>query len=266
MPPKTKHYETLSHNDDHDRSSTEVEDELMDEEKHWHSIDLNANQTPKRSWWKETKSLLRRYRWLIDTLLLLTNIGLSLGLSLLMYYQFEDAKFSVSTRQVGGDYTAAGPRFPTKIVSFAADYAFVPPNATDFLSDATLNSWRSLLPDGSGWKWVDSDPFFTTSMTHQLHCIFMMGKIFSGLTSNNMDKVPSDYVTHYYHCVDYLRQAVMCSGDLALEPHAETDSDDNGPEDGSWNGQHVCKDYGQMMKYLDKQIAEGVRVVLPIDE
>ncbi|EQB48480.1 Oxidase ustYa [Colletotrichum fructicola] len=267
MAPRTKHYENLPDVDDHDnRSSTEVEEGLMHEEKHWHSIDLDASPSPKKTWWKQTKALLRRYRWLIDTLLLLTNIGLSLGLSLLMYYQFEDAKFPVTVRQVGGDYTGAGPMFPTKVVSFAADYAYVPPNATEFMSDATLSQWRSLLPVGSGWKWVGNDPFFTTSMTHQLHCIFMMGNIFSGLTTNNMDKVPTDYVSHYFHCVDYLRQAVMCSGDVALEPHEITDSDDNGPQDGSWNGQHVCKDYSQVMKYLDKQIAEGVRVVLPIDD
>lgn len=60
---------------------------------------------------------------------------------------------------------------PTKVVSFAADYAYVPPNGTDFLSEATLSQWRSLLPVGAGWKWVGNDPFFTTSMTHQLHCI-----------------------------------------------------------------------------------------------
>lgn len=110
MAPRTKHYENLPDVDDHDnRSSTEVEEGLMHEEKHWHSIDLDASPSPKKTWWKQTKALLRRYRWLIDTLLLLTNIGLSLGLSLLMYYQFEDAKFPVTVRQVGGDYTGAGP-------------------------------------------------------------------------------------------------------------------------------------------------------------
>lgn len=87
-----------------------------------------------------------------------------------------------------------------------------------------------------------------------------MGNIFSGLTTNNMDKVPTDYVSHYFHCVDYLRQAVMCSGDVALEPHEITDSDDNGPQDGSWNGQHVCKDYSQVMKYLDSKFGPERRI------
>ncbi|KAF6815392.1 hypothetical protein CMUS01_12454 [Colletotrichum musicola] len=270
MPPsKSSRYESVSLSDDHghDRPSTDMEEALIEDEKRWHSIDLNADPNAKsKTWWKRTKALLRRYRWLIDTLLLLTNIGLSLGLSLLLYYQFEDAKFPRSARQVGGDYTASGPMFSTKIVQFAADYTYVPPNATDFLSNATLSQWRSLLPVGAGWKQTNDDPFFTTSMTHQLHCIFMIGEIYSAITTNTSGRLPSDHVTHFFHCIDYLRQSVMCSGDMAMEPHVITDTDDNGPGDGSWNGQHVCKDYSQMMKYLDRQIAEGVRVVLPIDE
>lgn len=48
----------------------------------------------------------------------------------------------------------------------------------------------------------------------------------------------TDYQSHYLHCIDYLRQAVMCAGDVALEPHAPTDGPDNGPLDGGWNGIH----------------------------
>ncbi|GKT66410.1 hypothetical protein ColTof4_03902 [Colletotrichum tofieldiae] len=238
MPPKNTHYSTVLHTDSYDDSTTEVGESLMGDEKQWRSIDLSGEQETKCSTWKRVKGTLRRYRWLIDTLLLLTNIGLSLGLSLLLYYQFEDAKFPASTRQVGGDFTGAGPQFPVKIQKFDADYKFVPPNATDFLSNATLNHWRSIMPAGAGWKSEDDGPFFTTTMTHQLHCIYMMGRIYSGITTNKADMLTADYNTHFYHCIDYLRQAVMCSADLALEPHHATDADDNGPGDGSWNGMH----------------------------
>jgi hypothetical protein len=67
----------------------------------------------------------------------------------------------------------------------------------------------------------------------------------------------------------------MCSADLALEAHDVTDSDDLGPLDGGWSGQHgetflslffrrtvcvlqwnadtslVCKDYSQVINYLE---------------
>lgn len=66
----------------------------------------------------------------------------------------------------------------------------------------------------------------------------MMGRIFSSLAGNISGVLPDDYFTHYMHCVDYLRQAVACAGDMAMEPHLPTDGPDNGPLDGGWNGMH----------------------------
>jgi hypothetical protein len=66
----------------------------------------------------------------------------------------------------------------------------------------------------------------------------MMSRIYAGLTNNMVDKLVPDYHTHDLHCIDYLRQGIMCSADLAMEPHEPTDPDDNGPGDGSWNGHH----------------------------
>ncbi|KAJ9165216.1 hypothetical protein NKR19_g542 [Coniochaeta hoffmannii] len=103
-------------------------------------------------------------------------------------------------------------------------------------------------------------------MTHQLHCLFMMGRIYAGVSSNTTGRLPHGYQTHFLHCIDYLRQAIMCSADLALEIHGPNDADDLGPLDGGWNGHHVCKDYNQVLEYLDDQIASGQRTVLPIDD
>jgi hypothetical protein len=80
---------------------------------------------------------------------------------------------------------------------------------------------------------------------------FMMGRIFAGISSNNTGLLPHEYQAHFLHCIDYLRQAIMCSADLALEIHGPNDADDLGPLDGGWNGHHVCKDYSQVLGYLD---------------
>ena len=55
------------------------------------------------------------------------------------------------------------------------------------------------------------------------------------------------------HCFDYMRQAIMCSADVALEGHETTFPDDNGGSDG-WDAKHVCRDYSEVRRYL-----EGVR-------
>jgi hypothetical protein len=67
---------------------------------------------------------------------------------------------------------------------------------------------------------------------------FMMTRIYSTLLTDNRNSLPEDYHSHYLHCVDYLRQGIMCSADLTMEPHGPGDADDNGPLDGSWNGHH----------------------------
>lgn len=109
---------------------------------------------------------------------------------------------------------------------------------------------------------LTADSFSTTSMTHQLHCLvtthpplflsrlglfvsvadmpakFMMGRIYSGVLDNTTDILPNDWHSHFLHCIDYLRQAIMCSADLTLEIHAPSDADDLGPLDGGWNGHH----------------------------
>ncbi|KAJ9149473.1 hypothetical protein NKR23_g4354 [Pleurostoma richardsiae] len=252
-------YDTVSITDDPEESmsNTEVDESLMGDEKQWHPSGTDRRQRRKST----ILMSLRSYRWLIDAAFLLVIVAL-LAL-LLLQERRRDA--SSASWQVGGDYSGAGPQFPTKIVKFEADMSFSPMNSSEFFEDKTLALWNTLMPAGTGYG-TENQTFFTTSMTHQLHCVYMMARIYSGVVANMSAALPDDYHFHFLHCVDYMRQAVMCSADLAMEPHEPSDSDDMGPADGGWNGHHVCKDYKQVIGYLEGQIADGVRVVLPIDD
>lgn len=95
-----------------------------------------------------------------------------------------------------------------------------------------------------------------------------MGRVYAGVTNDRLEELPEDYHTHFLHCIDYIRQGIMCSADVALEPHSPAD-EDLGAKDGGWNGLHgkfpckacrarvrpdnltVCKDYSQVIEYLD---------------
>lgn len=88
-----------------------------------------------------------------------------------------------------------------------------------------------------------------TYRNSQLHCLYMMARIYHGVASNRVEGLPNDYHFHFMHCVDYIRQGAMCTADLAIEVHEETDSDDFGPQDGGWSGHHgesnhVCSNEG----------------------
>jgi hypothetical protein len=49
--------------------------------------------------------------------------------------------------------------------------------------------------------------------------------------------LPEDHHWHMIHCFDYMRQAIMCSADMALEGLETTFPDHNGGSDG-WDSKH----------------------------
>jgi hypothetical protein len=91
---------------------------------------------------------------------------------------------------------------------------------------------------------------FTTSMTHQLHCLHAILSVYSGMTSNNTDKMSHDGTWHLTHCFEYLRQSIMCSADLALEGQQTTFPPGFVGSDG-WDAKHVCKNYDEVLAYLE---------------
>lgn len=95
-------YKNVSLSDDHEmsRSSTEI-GSVGGDEKQWHSREEPLREESRG---RRLMAKFRRYRYIIDTLLLLVNISLSL----LLVRDFWREK-SVSTIQVGGSYAGTGP-------------------------------------------------------------------------------------------------------------------------------------------------------------
>ncbi|KAK3365548.1 hypothetical protein B0T24DRAFT_636073 [Lasiosphaeria ovina] len=240
------------HQDDVDaRSSTEVDESLMGDEKHpeWHRPSRKSKRT-------KAASLFQSYRWIIDTSLLLVI------LALLVRDQWRQSS-PAHPWDFGGDFTGVGPKFSQQITKFKSDQSFAPMNTSEFFTDEVLMKWNMLMPKGMGFVWVNEThkyhdlptpvdwpdkTVFTTSMTHQLHCLFAIVQTYSGLKANHT--IPDDHHWHMIHCFDYMREAIMCSADIALEGHETTFPDDNGGSDG-WDSKHVCKDYGQVINYLE---------------
>jgi hypothetical protein len=96
---------------------------------------------------------------------------------------------------------------------------------------------------------------FTTSMTHQLHCLYNIIDLYYTLTANPPMATPSETPWHTRHCFDYLRQAIMCTGDVALEGTQTTFPVGFEGSDG-WDAKHVCKNYKQVHDYLEEKRAD----------
>ncbi|KAM3064735.1 hypothetical protein ACMFMF_011780 [Clarireedia jacksonii] len=135
-------------------------------------------------------------------------------------------------------------------------------------SRETNAHWQALMPEPAilwvehpdHWKLgpgvgPDDDKdantnFYMVSVIHQFHCVKMIRKAYWILRDGlweGQDDVESEHVEH---CFEYLRQAVLCSGDLTIEP--------SNPIPGitpisGWNVTHQCLDYASLREYISEQ-------------
>lgn len=105
------------------------------------------------------------------------------------------------------------------------------------------------LPPGITTSQKDTQ-LYDVSMFHQLHCLtrirlhlFTLGFAIAG---NNTQEVVDILLTpqadHVYHCLDYLRQAISCAGDMTLEwPREEADGRRFAVD--GWGIEHQCVDW-----------------------
>lgn len=83
------------------------------------------------------------------------------------------------------------------------------------------DDWASNIPPDSGY--VDLGPdhkMYSISMYHQLHCLdvmrhgFAAAKVKMLVWPGNGTRVEH----HVVHCLNYLREMILCAGDTTLEP------------------------------------------------
>jgi len=99
-------------------------------------------------------------------------------------------------------------------------------------------NWTSLIPPlSSGFLYHPHDhKFYSVALYHQLHCLNSLRKyVARGSVSHfSLSSWPAlinahwelgselrldrEVVTHAGHCLDYLRQAILCHADTTLEP------------------------------------------------
>ena len=106
--------------------------------------------------------------------------------------------------------------------------------------------WATNQVDGGGYVVLGpEDRGFAVSMSHQLHCLRSMRYALSG-------HYEEYYQDHMQHCLNYLRQEILCSPNLTLEPANVLDRDFEVERTGAV---HVCRDW----RVLYKDVAENQR-------
>ncbi|KAF6844327.1 hypothetical protein CMUS01_01202 [Colletotrichum musicola] len=273
MKPDTSQYTDVRHDDPHDDAMTDISVSLLSEEENqcWKKADIEGGR--KRCRCARACAALRRWRWLLDTALLLVIVGLLVE----RRYQMQTPAYDKRLEPVG-DLTGFAPKFSQQITTFHPTTDFVPDDPKSFFTNTSYQqNWLSIVPRGLGYLEIkNASTFnnlpvplpefaprtvFTTSMTHQLHCLFAILESYAGLTVNGTADVDmhshipegtegAEGGWHLQHCFEYLRQAILCAGDVALEGTQTTFPPGFTGSDG-WDAKHVCKDPKQVYDYLD---------------
>ncbi|USW52124.1 Putative mycotoxin biosynthesis protein UstYa [Septoria linicola] len=165
------------------------------------------------------------------------------------------------------------PSIPMETVTFQPDRRFSGPSSHD--SDI---AWTTLMPPGEGFVTIQNpeqyglppgknstashgSALYDISAFHQLHCLTKIREHVSLLryaasggdgSDDSVDraweKVLKPQENHMGHCFDYLRQGIMCAGDMTLEWPKQGSE---GIVDG-WGVQHECKSWDAILSYVDQ--------------
>lgn len=111
------------------------------------------------------------------------------------------------------------------------------------------NDWASVTPLGHGFVKFGED-FYALSMYHQIHCLNGFRRMFN---RNRTTPYTEHDELHTLHCLSYLRQLVLCSADVTLEP-AFSVIDKRGKKSKGVYGvgvTHECRDWVEVRQFAE---------------
>ncbi|KAL7897151.1 hypothetical protein HDV63DRAFT_380027 [Trichoderma sp. SZMC 28014] len=146
--------------------------------------------------------------------------------------------------------------------------AFMPERVYDDpRTEKGREAWMNLFPKGKGYVSIDNmgaaGPVpdyirdtsndgtgrFSIATFHQLHCLYLLQvELFDALASNITEPH-----SHAFHCLDYLRESILCASDSTLEPFRPK-YDLATPRIGvdGYGTPHQCRDFGQLRSWAER--------------
>ncbi|KXT02580.1 hypothetical protein AC578_10670 [Pseudocercospora eumusae] len=140
--------------------------------------------------------------------------------------------------------------------------------AGDLENDA---AWGEMMPPGDGFVRIQTPPtsipagigskgeIYDISLFHQLHCLSHIRTYLYTMQASLNQSSPVETFKillapqedHVQHCFDYLRQGLMCAGDMTLEWPRTEDDGRRFAVDG-WHVEHQCKSWDAIMRYMEE--------------
>lgn len=115
-----------------------------------------------------------------------------------------------------------------------------------------MEEWATTQVDGGGFLRMGSPRRgFAVTMFHELHCLRLMRYALNG-----GGQYDTGTKGHMQHCLNYLRQEILCASDVTLEPADILDRDYEVQRFGSV---HVCRNWEALFEDAETSWSEWVR-------
>lgn len=132
------------------------------------------------------------------------------------------------------------------------------------------DDWESLFPNTTGFVTLGIPPtefnpnstsgytphVFCVTMYHQLHCLNVFRTSYTSAKANALVWPGNGtwYDFHLNHCLNYMRQMILCAADTTLMPATELDlSFGLGRYEASSDGVvHRCRDWTQVRRFVEQ--------------
>ncbi|KAL7944867.1 hypothetical protein V8C42DRAFT_64457 [Trichoderma barbatum] len=146
--------------------------------------------------------------------------------------------------------------------------AFMPERVYDDpRTEQGREAWMNLFPKGKGYVSIenikaagpvpdyvrdtstDGTGRFSVAVFHQLHCLYLLqSDLFEALEANITEPH-----SHTLHCLDYLRESILCTSDSTLEPFKpKFDSTANRKGVDGYGTPHQCRDFGKLRNWAER--------------
>lgn len=107
-------------------------------------------------------------------------------------------------------------------------------------SDEGVVNWSNMLPEGGGFvRLGPSHRLFSISMIHQLRCLDITRRAVNYAAHMNYTEDPV-----LRHCMNYLRQMILCRANPWIENLLT-------PSGVDWTGERKCKDWKAVFEHME---------------
>ncbi|PQE27914.1 Tat pathway signal sequence protein [Rutstroemia sp. NJR-2017a BBW] len=128
-------------------------------------------------------------------------------------------------------------------------------NFAEAPSNLTNQRWESLFPLNGGFfqhPAVGPDPV-AFSVFHQLHCLDGIRHAYWTMRNGNHSEEGNSHHaehsadTHIRHCLEYIRQSLICSADTTIELAEKAAEGKVGVR--GFGTEHICRDFHQLVEW-----------------